>query len=231
MAVIKVACPKCGQRVSGDESFYGTTVECPVCTSTIRFPGKEGAPSPAGSRPPRTGNAKTPPLGVPRGGAAKNPTAPVPHSAAANTPPAGSERPKTAVEPIPPKSSQTAAPQRETTPIPLEGRKPGGPPPPSQYRPAPAPGEMPSPVLGVVSMVLGILNSVLLCAPGILLGPAAIILGHIALGRAKNSPIQPAPGQTMALVGLILGYIGLVMFIVYLLTYRIWLRFGGIPVD
>lgn len=38
MAVIKVACPKCGQRVSGDESFYGTSVECPICTSQIQFP-------------------------------------------------------------------------------------------------------------------------------------------------------------------------------------------------
>ncbi|HRQ87432.1 MAG TPA: hypothetical protein PLA50_01450 [Bacteroidia bacterium] len=67
MATIKVACPKCGQKVSGDESFYGTTVECPVCTSAIRFPGEprpaasfapiqpvppESSPEPAPSTPP-----------------------------------------------------------------------------------------------------------------------------------------------------------------------------------
>lgn len=54
MAVIKVACPKCGQRVSGDESFYGTSVECPICTSQIQFPsapeGKQVSTSTAPSR-------------------------------------------------------------------------------------------------------------------------------------------------------------------------------------
>ncbi len=47
MAIIKICCPKCGQKVSGDESYYGRVVECPVCSSDIRFPGerKEGWPS------------------------------------------------------------------------------------------------------------------------------------------------------------------------------------------
>jgi len=47
MAVIKVACSKCGQRVSGDESFYGTSVQCPICTSDIRFPSGPGETSAA----------------------------------------------------------------------------------------------------------------------------------------------------------------------------------------
>ncbi|MCB1086397.1 MAG: DUF4190 domain-containing protein [Verrucomicrobiae bacterium] len=47
MAVLKVACPKCGQRVSGDDTFFGTTVECPVCSSTIRFPERPAAPQPS----------------------------------------------------------------------------------------------------------------------------------------------------------------------------------------
>ena len=38
MAVLKVACPKCGQKVSGDDSFFGTTVDCPVCSAKIPFP-------------------------------------------------------------------------------------------------------------------------------------------------------------------------------------------------
>src|SRR5690606_2619052 len=41
MATIKVACPKCGQKVSGDESFHGTVVECAVCSSDILFPGRK----------------------------------------------------------------------------------------------------------------------------------------------------------------------------------------------
>ncbi len=38
MATIKIACPKCGQKVSGDESFSGAVVECPICSSKIKFP-------------------------------------------------------------------------------------------------------------------------------------------------------------------------------------------------
>jgi hypothetical protein len=49
MATIKVACPKCGQKVSGDESFHGTVVECPVCSADIRFPGRRQETSPDAS--------------------------------------------------------------------------------------------------------------------------------------------------------------------------------------
>ena len=44
MAVIKVACPKCGQKVSGDESFYDKYVNCPICTSKIMFPANPSIP-------------------------------------------------------------------------------------------------------------------------------------------------------------------------------------------
>ena len=40
MPTIKIACKKCGQRVSGDDRFFGTTVQCPVCSSDIVFPPK-----------------------------------------------------------------------------------------------------------------------------------------------------------------------------------------------
>ncbi|MEM8955494.1 MAG: DUF4190 domain-containing protein [Verrucomicrobiota bacterium] len=40
MPTIKIACPDCGQRVSGDESFLGTTVPCPSCDTPIVFPEK-----------------------------------------------------------------------------------------------------------------------------------------------------------------------------------------------
>jgi hypothetical protein len=36
--IVKVHCGQCGQRVSGDESFFGTVAKCPICSSDIRFP-------------------------------------------------------------------------------------------------------------------------------------------------------------------------------------------------
>ncbi|MCB1237926.1 MAG: DUF4190 domain-containing protein [Verrucomicrobiae bacterium] len=74
-------------------------------------------------------------------------------------------------------------------------------------------------------MVLGILNAMLLCAPGILLGPAAIVCGHLALARAKHSEIQPVPGRGMAVIGTVLGYLGMVFFILGLLAWRFYNRF------
>ncbi len=45
MATFKIACPECGQKVSGDESFLGTIVDCPLCNTKIKFP-KEAPPVP-----------------------------------------------------------------------------------------------------------------------------------------------------------------------------------------
>src|SRR5690606_27043110 len=42
----------CGQKVSGDESFFGTTVECPVCSSSILFPGEKREDVPRGELKP-----------------------------------------------------------------------------------------------------------------------------------------------------------------------------------
>lgn len=76
MATIKVACPKCGQKVSGDESFFGSVVECPICTSEIRFPGtrreEKGADKPA---PPPPADLKPAPPGE-EGGALPRPVPP-----------------------------------------------------------------------------------------------------------------------------------------------------------
>lgn len=182
MAVIKVACPKCGQRVSGDESFYGTTVECPVCTSTIRFPGDP--------QPPKDSSSS----GSPRPAV---PPASPPSEAA--DPPVTSDPPA----------------RRETSAIPL----------PPRQKPAPAPDsgettELPSPVMGVVSMVLGLVSVMLFCAPGILFGPAAIICGHLARARARNSPVASPPGHGAALIGLILGYLSLIGFIVLIVGLK-----------
>jgi DNA-directed RNA polymerase subunit RPC12/RpoP len=55
MPTIKIACPECGQRVSGDESFLGRSVKCPACDSQIPFPDSFDAP-------PEVAAAEPPPL-------------------------------------------------------------------------------------------------------------------------------------------------------------------------
>ena len=190
MAVLKVACPKCGQRVSGDESFYGTSVECPICTSKIPFPANPAA-SPASPKPDPIPLRDLPP----------------------------SELPPSKQAPLPPTS-----PKIETSSIPLPSKS-------SASAPAPAPiasgDDVPSPVLGVVSMVLGLVGVVFFCLPGILFGPASIICGHLARSRGKHSSIQPPPGHGAALLGLILGYLSLAGFIVVMYFQPVivdWIR-------
>lgn len=186
MAVLKVACPKCGQRVSGDESFYGTSVECPICTSKIPFPAHPAA-SHASSKPD-----------------------PIPARDLARA-----DLPPSRQAPLP-----STAPNVETSSIPLPSKSPA---------PAPATSgeDVPSPVLGVVSMVLGLVGVVFFCLPGILFGPASIICGHLARSRGKQSPIQPPPGHGAALLGLILGYLSLAGFIVVMYFQPVimdWIR-------
>ena len=66
MATIKIACPKCGQKVSGDESFAGTIVECPVCSSQMKFPsGKEHYSAAMGQPISQTTEETSPPAASP----------------------------------------------------------------------------------------------------------------------------------------------------------------------
>lgn len=97
MAVLKVACPKCGQKVSGDESFFGSTVECPVCTSKIPFPDPPEDPATESSVQERLRDSETEKLQSrgPTGGAVD----PAPTSSSTS-------------DPDPP-------PQKETSSIPL----------------------------------------------------------------------------------------------------------------
>ena len=189
MAVIKQACPKCGQRVSGDESFYGTSVECPICSSKIFFPdpkdtkklGSQGTGDPAASSRDDKPESKSPP-----------PLEDVldeyqEEEEDDSRPPAQTPR------------SQAQAPSQAST-----GAVP------STY------AEPPSATLSIISMVLGILNTVTFCIPAVVLAPAAIICGHIALIKGKFSPIQPAPGRAMAITGLILGYLGMLILLAVL---------------
>lgn len=191
MAVIKQACPKCGQRVSGDESFYGTSVECPICSSNIFFPDpntpKEDPEKEKSSTPPsfddkddREDSKSPPPL--------EDVLDEYHDEDELNDLPS---RTRSTPAPIP---AQTNTGAVQTT-----------------Y------AEPPSATLSIISMVLGILNTVTFCGLAIILAPAAIICGHIALIKGKFSPIQPAPGRAMAITGLILGYLGLIVMLITLL--------------
>ncbi len=175
MAVIKVACSKCGQKVSGDESFYGATVECPICSASIHFPKPEDLPTPV---PPKEG--------------APEPEEEPPHE------PAGADRARI-----------------ETTSIPL--------PPESRHfeeEAEPEPDGVPG--MAIASLIMGGLNLLTGCLPAILLAPLAIIFGHLALGKLKHQTHPSGTGRTMAMIGLILGYIGLATFILAMVGVTIF---------
>jgi len=190
MAVIKVACSKCGQRVSGDETFYGTSVQCPICSSEIRFP----------SGPEDKSVEST--NGLPRA-FGDEPEQSMPQEAQ-----------KPAGQTVPPPPSQenlpTAAPTPTGEPLPAAN--------PQQSIPAPAP--TPAPVSSVpdsagplpaIVMTLGIIG--VACSPlALLCGPAAIIMGHLTMMKVNQLPGKK--GQGMTLAGLIMGYVSLVILVV-----------------
>ncbi len=197
MATIKVACPKCGQKVSGDESFFGTVVECPICSSDILFPGQK--------RPGLTPGVLTPVAPEPTG----DPASPVPReSASPDTHPNAVIRSATFEEM--PLDIRPEKSEEKTTP------------PPSTPRESTEEDDdelllPPSPIYGAISIVSAILG-VGTCVGGILFAPLAIIFGHTALARARHSPVQPAPGHTLGAIGLMIGYVNLVLFILVLLA-------------
>ncbi len=228
MAVIKVACPKCGQKVSGDDSFFGSSVECPVCTSQIIFPPNPNATeptAPAQSDPPlpRVDDADIPPSSPPA-------LEDTPEYTPVDLPPADGgfddvPRKREAAEATqdlptadqssgysaaPPKLEDESAHQEP----PAQSRRQGG--------DSDEEGDVPSPALGATSLVLGILGIVSCLFAAILASPGAIICGHIALAKAKHSPVQPAPGRNLAFIGTILGYAGMVLLLIALVVLAIF---------
>jgi hypothetical protein len=157
MSIVKVYCSQCGQRVSGDESFYGTVHRCPICSADIRFPEKPPA-SPSLTIPPPPAppaDSSRPPIG-------DNP-APIPSQA----PVSGDSQPAVpapAPEPVPPAPApapavlepdpKAATPPRQRDPIPL--------------------------------YVLGAGVASLIPCIGLIAGPVAIILGHLTLIRLHD---------------------------------------------
>lgn len=187
MATIKVACPKCGQKVSGDETFYGTVVECPICSADIRFPGErrqEGPREPIRPVPPDPG----PHDSLPR---------PVPPSEQAPV--------------LPSKSSidEEAVPKTSRDPDP-----PG----PGDADDDDEPHLPPSPLFGAISIVSAVLSVVICVFGGVIFAPLAIIFGHTALAKARVSPVQPAPGHTLGAIGLMIGYVSLILTILFLVA-------------
>jgi hypothetical protein len=63
--------------------------------------------------------------------------------------------------------------------------------------------------LAIASLVLGILA----CIPGANI--AAVVCGHMALGRIKQSG---EGGKPLAIIGLVLGYLSILIWIILLLT-------------
>lgn len=216
MAVIKIACPKCGQKVSGDETFYGRSVNCPICTSKIVFPQNptpSTGPVPPSQNPvpPSQPPVETSPVTTPEPPAGAPPSHPDP---ATQGPPAF-ETIHPAQQPAPP--SQPAFDTVISSAGPSFDEVVAKVPAPPETPPAHENEDVPSPLLGTLSLVVGILNTVSICVGGILLAPVAIILGHAALAKAKHSPVKPAPGQSLAMIGVILGYAGLVFTILLLI--------------
>ena len=180
MAKIKVACPKCGQKVSGDESFFSTTVECPVCSATIQFPDSAAMQ-----------NQETSSLAA------------VPEEEVVKTGDGDGELPSAfSDEGVTQMEEAAAEPRSEALELESEEDEVG---------------EVPSPMFGAISMVSAVLG-IMTCVGGPLFAPVAIIFGHMAGARAKQSPVQPAPGQTLGAVGMMIGYVNLVFTILGLIV-------------
>lgn len=196
MATIKVACPKCGQKVSGDESFYGTTVECPVCSSDIYFPGQRREEKPPEVIEP------VPAESLPA-------TSPVPD------PPGRAGGEQVPPSPLPAASFEESAVPQTAQAAPVPAKADGDAEGPDEDEDGP--DLPPSPIWGAISIVSAVL-SVVTCVGGPLFAPIAILFGHTALAKARNSPVQPAPGHTLGAIGLMIGYVSLIITILILLA-------------
>ncbi|MGB0154110.1 MAG: DUF4190 domain-containing protein [Verrucomicrobiales bacterium] len=208
MATIKVACSKCGQKVSGDETFFGTSVECPVCSAQIYFPesAPDSAPAASGSSP----SAKD----APEAPARYTGPQPVPPRDDEEVKPdseAGELQPAFASEGVAQVKPSEVEPESSESDDIEEGER----------------GAVPSPIFGAISMVSAVLGIVTCVSP--LFAPIAIIFGHLAGSKARHSPVQPAPGQTLGAVGMMIGYVNLVFTILGLIVLLVLREMEVIP--
>ena len=71
--------------------------------------------------------------------------------------------------------------------------------------------------LPTISLILGIFGLILICCyGGIPFGLAALVTGFLGMQNANNNPIQYG-GKNMAIAGMILGAIGFVLNILYII--------------
>lgn len=209
MATIKVACSKCGQKVSGDETFFGTSVECPVCSAQIYFP--ESAPdsaSAASEISPSADDASEAPARY----TGPQPVPPRDDEEAKPDSEAGELQPAFASEGVPQVKPSEVEPESSESDDIEEGER----------------GAVPSPMFGAISMVSAVLG-VMTCVGGPLFAPIAIIFGHMAGSKARHSPVQPAPGQTLGAVGMMIGYVNLVFTILGLIVLLVLVEKKVIP--
>ncbi len=82
----------------------------------------------------------------------------------------------------------------------------------------PAPGEKKSSTLALVSLIMGILSYVALGPIG---GIAAVITGHMAMKEINQSG-GALEGENLAKIGLILGYVNLVLSLCCCIGAAIW---------
>jgi len=213
MATIKVACPKCGQKVSGDETFHGTVVECPICSASIQFPGKRSEPAATGPIDPVPPQERPKPKPIPAAADQALPKATFEEGALDDIVPqtqnalqglateiinstASEDFEEEEVEAVVPSPVTGAISIRNSVRLEL--------------------GDVvPSPVTGAISIVTAVL-AVVTCPGGILFAPIAIISGHLSQAKARRSLVQPAPGQTLGAIGMLIGYIWLVIAILLL---------------
>ncbi|MFV1993818.1 MAG: hypothetical protein ACC661_00165 [Verrucomicrobiales bacterium] len=233
MAVIKIACEKCGQRVSGDETFLGKSVECPVCGHKILFPV-------AGEKVPELPKRASSPADIPADRAQK--TGPVDEDGGASAIPEKKEsvasgRPSAPV--IPPENAAADGPTEKPPPP-----KPDIPKPDTQRRTetlstAPiaagtaARGERrslsePTRPSGaaVWSAIFGV-TTYILFPIGFLFALLAILCGHAGRSNVRRAHGRLSGGG-LANLGLMLSYsyIIILFFAAILVPWRPLLAFG-----
>ncbi len=197
MATIKVACPKCGQKVSGDETFYGTVVECPICSADIRFPGSRREEA------PREAIRPVPPDPSPESSLPR----PVPPAEQAPVLP-----PKSTVdEEVVPKTSNDPAP---AAPEPEEDDEPDLP-------PSPIYGAI-SIVTAVLSVVVCGLGGVIFAPLAIIFGHTALAKARHSPVQPAPGHTLGAIGLMIGYVSLILTIIALVLALIFIEPIRAW---------
>lgn len=72
--------------------------------------------------------------------------------------------------------------------------------------------------LPTLSLIFGSIGLLFCCYLGLFLGPASLITGYIGYSRVSRDP-QTYGGGTMAIVGMILGGVGFLISLLYIILY------------